>query len=533
MIGEPFFARLVRIGGGDSRAALMLHDALATNYRRLLDRDLEKVGLDRGTVQLLLGLFIALYSLGVAVLVWFLRDRVDLAAAALVTVQAAMIVFLCVLDMVNGLLGDEVWRAVASWPLSSKTFLYARMIQPTRRALLVSSIVVTPSIVVMMVFHGVPVLTGLVMIPVCAVVAFSVIWSAAAALTMGMGLFRIETIRASLPVLLFGLCVVPLLVFRALPTEAVLQAQNLVWVPTYWLAGLAQATATGSMRWLGLGLAGIAVWCAVPAVLLRRSARWYTVSLARSNLRSRRARGAWLARLLTFGSKKPIHFVYGQLILAQSRGDWRFKAQLWAVPVLFVVMVISMASGLDLGGLFANPFDRESLFHPAMVIIIAVGIPPILSLPMISQSVDHRASWILRAGIYPESMFKKASRRYVRLIFSLPFLGLLAAGYLLHGLSAAATLAHILMLLLIAEAMVTIVQTQLPGYPFSRRPQDEEMSTNMVVIMLMYEIQCLILAMVVYHVLYRWWWAYVLGIVAFGVIALARDLGGEKVVSAT
>jgi hypothetical protein len=532
MIGESFFARLVRIGGGDSRAVLMLHDALATNYRRLRDRDLEKVGLDRGTVQLLLGLALVVFSLGVAVLVWFLRDRVDLAAAALVTVQAAMIVFLCVLDMINGLLGDEVWRAVASWPLSSKTFLYARMIQPTQRALLISSVVVTPSIAVMMIFHGIPFVTGLVMIPVCTVVALSVIWSAAAALTMGMGLFRIETVRASLPVLIFSLTVLPILVFRRLPTEAILQAHNLVWVPTYWLAGLAQATATGSMAWAGLGVAGMAVWCVVPIVLLRHSARWYTVSLGRSNLRSRRARGARLARLLTFGSRKPIHFLYGQLILAQSRGDWRFKAQLWAVPVLFAVMVVSMASGLELGKLFANPFGHESLFHPAMIIIIAVGIPPILSLPMISQSADYRASWILKAGIYPETMFKRVSRRYVRLIFSFPFLGLLGAGYLLNGLPLSQTAAHVLMLLLITETMVTIVQTQLPGYPFSRPPQDEEMSVNMVVIMLMYEIQCVILAMVVYHVLYRWWWAYVAGIVAFGVIALARDLGGEKVVSA-
>jgi hypothetical protein len=49
----------------------------------------------------------------------------------------------------------------------------------------------------------------------------------------------------------------------------------------------------------------------------------------------------------------------------------------------------------------------------------------------------------------------------------------------------------------------------------------------------MYEIQCVILAMLVYHVLYRWWWAYVLGIVAFGTIALRRDLAVEKIATAS
>ncbi len=56
MIGERIFHRLIHLAGGDSRAALMLHNALTTNNRRLLDRDLEKVGLDRGTVLLILGL---------------------------------------------------------------------------------------------------------------------------------------------------------------------------------------------------------------------------------------------------------------------------------------------------------------------------------------------------------------------------------------------------------------------------------------------------------------------------------------------
>jgi hypothetical protein len=145
------------------------------------------------------------------------------------------------------------------------------------------------------------------------------------------------------------------------------------------------------------------------------------------------------------------------------------------------------------------------------------------------------AEAILKAGIYPEAGFKRASRRYVRLIFAFPFLGLLTAGYLLHGLPVRETAAHILMLFLIAETMVTIVQTQFPGYPFSRPPQDEEMATNMVVIMLMYEIQCLILALVVYHVLYRWWWAYAVGVLVFGAIAARRETGDtlESVVSST
>jgi hypothetical protein len=158
-----------------------------------------------------------------------------------------------------------------------------------------------------------------------------------------------------------------------------------------------------------------------------------------------------------------------------------------------------------------------------MFIIVAVGIPPILSLPTISQSVDYKASWMLRAGIHNETDFRNASRRYVRLIFAVPILLLLTIGYLVHRVPIHEVAAHIFMLFMITEAMVAIVQTQFPGYPFSLPPQDEEMGIKMAVIIVLYEVQCVMMAMLVYHVLYRWWWAYAAAVLLFGVLAFRRE----------
>jgi len=435
--------------------------------------------------------------------------------------------------MLTGLLGVETWRTVASWPVSSQTFLYGRLIQPTRRALLISLIFCTPSILVMMIFHGIPVLTGLVMIPICFMVALSVVWSAAAALTIVMGV-RPVVKRA---VVLLGLLVIgifPALFQTPLSLELIFQTRYLVFLPTYWLAALPHAMDIGSVGWFGLGVAGIVFWCVMPVLILRRNARWYTTALGRAVVRSERARGAWLARLLTFGSRKPIHFVYGQLILAQARGDWRFQAQLIALPVIFILFSVYMAAGLDLSEMFLSPFIRESatdpamFFHPAMFFVIAVGIAPILSLPMISQSVDYKARWLLRAGIHKEADFRNASRRYVRLLFSIPVLLLITIGYLVHGVPLPEVAAHVFMLFMITEAMVVIVQTQFPGYPFSLPLQDEEMGINMAVIIVLYEVQCLMMALFVYHVLYRWWWAYAAAVLLFGLLAFRREPAGRE-----
>jgi len=95
--------------------------------------------------------------------------------------------------------------------------------------------------------------------------------------------------------------------------------------------------------------------------------------------------------------------------------------------------------------------------------------------------------------------------------------------------------ALVLMLALLAEMMVSLIQAMFSGYPFSRSSQDEELGLKIVIIGLLLEVFGTLIGVVVYHLFYRWWWAYVPGVFMMIVIrramlkkGLAQDLMGES-----
>jgi hypothetical protein len=202
------------------------------------------------------------------------------------------------------------------------------------------------------------------------------------------------------------------------------------------------------------------------------------------------------------------------------------------VPAVGILLCASLAMEQGAAKLFADPFTGTDFLHPAMMWMIAVMLPPLLALPLISASSHFEAAWWMQQGLIDEVEWRLAVRRLLRVLFVSPILVLLSLIYLGLGVPFLHVAAHVFMLALLAELMVSMIQTLFSGYPFSRSSQDEELGLKLVVVGLLLEVFGSLIGVVVYHVFYRWWWAYLAGVALMFAIRrsmLTKGLAGNPV----
>ena len=503
--------------GGDVHQVRILDRALLKDRNRRRQQALEKVGWDLALVRFFEKGIKLQCSIMLLVLTWMNRGEPGLAAAVFFSAQVLLLSGLVVWDLFQGLMDDTVWRTIGSWPISSRTYLLARLMVPLRNSLKLSLLLVTPSALLIGINEINP--AAALLFECCGLlIAPAVVIAGAGFLMLLIHLVGIRRLRSGLVlllvVLLGGSGLLRVHLYRLI-TEP-----NPVWdmLPTGWLAQLVAGAVGGSWTALGAGLAGILAWLAVPFIMFRATAHSYTRNLGQARIVTRDVKGGDLFQWL-LPKGRGIHHVYRQLLLSHLREDWRFRLQVALMPTLLVIMVVAAFFGVDLERFFADPFGSGQTFHPAMITVVAVMVPPILSLPFLSQSQDYQAGWLLRTGMFSLADYSHAVRKYIRCFFVFPLLVVFALGYLLAGVSVTSIAIHLFFLFMLSETMAAFMQTQFGKLPFSMPPQDEETAATLIVVFLVFQTFSLLIALAVYHVVYRWPVAYVVSVCLLWVLA--------------
>jgi hypothetical protein len=252
-----------------------------------------------------------------------------------------------------------------------------------------------------------------------------------------------------------------------------------------------------------LCLPALAWMLLLPVVAFRATARHYTRALGTARLERRRPPRTppigWVLWLL----RRPADRVVVQLVEAHARFDWRFRAQVLALPVLLGGLVAGAAAGLPVRALFADPLHVTRFWHPAMLFVVVALAQPVLALPTLSRSAESGAAWILYTSTIPLPAFVHAARRLVRVLFIAPLLAIIAAGYLWAGAPLASIAVHLVTLALLGEYVARTMQRAFPHPPFSRPSDDEAVAQAFAVAAILVYVLCGIVAVVVVHGLYR------------------------------
>ena len=500
-------ARLAPLLGVRFAEAQLLADRLARDRRRRAEARANQSGISAQAIDTLLGLYLSFAGLGCAGLALSLRAQPGQAALLLLALTSAVAVGMSAHELFGVLLADEGFRVIAAWPVRSQSFLYARLREPTRRLLRALLLLTVPPALALAIGSGVPLLTGALFLLLALANALALSWLMAALYSALLGRLGAARARAIGTLLQLAGLVTPLLLgalAHRLPPAALDPAHTSRALPLTWLATLVELGAV-HVRAADLWMlpAALAWLIALPLGAFVLTARDYTRGLATARLqRTRPPRTPpvdWALWLL----RRPADRVVVRLFEAHARFDWRFRAQLLALPLLVVVLVASGAAGLDVRRLFADPLRPLGLWHPAMIFVVLALLQPVLALPLISCSAEHGATWILRTGVIPMSDFVASGRRIVRVLLVLPLLTLIALGYLWARIPLWSLLVHVAMLALLAEAVARAVQQAFPYPPFTRPTDDEELASAFVAAGLLLYVFCGLVALFVVHVVYR------------------------------
>ncbi len=506
-----FFAFILK---ADRTAMTVLARALVTDHERKALARNRGEGFTRNEVRILGVLFLCLSSLGMAGFSIFMRSEPGIFSFFALLALLFMATTVSLGYVHSMMLADEGFRVIASWPVSSRTFLAARLCEPLGYCVAATTLVCGPAALVLMVFSGVPVLTGLVFLLICILstmalfvfmacfycVLMEVVSPEETGIVvllgyMGATIFGSGYLERSLEGLqtsLYGFA------FSDLPQ----------WLPITWLASLIEATHAPA----NLALAFLGLFCllALPYLLFQWISVFYTANLSKSRVHRAKGRGKFWLPLLRINTRSPAHYGMAVLCLAHGRADWRFRSQLVMIPIL----LMSLAGGAffgDLSAVFVDPLNHDTFFHPAIGFIVVIAFPPILALPMLATSKDWGAAWIMKASPVGKDSFAAAQRHVMRVVFVFPLLFISALGYLYYQAPFISVLVHLTMMGLIAEVMVCGLQNLFSDYPFALPNDDEAFMMNMLPVFLVYEAIASLMGILVFHTVYRWWWSLLLG----------------------
>ena len=512
---DRFFCRIL---GADYRGAALLAEAVEIDHNRKLIARAEKQGNEGITfsdMKILVVVAIAVFGLALGSVTAFQRDHLVPLLWTLLAIEFGMILFFAATYLQSMMVADEGYRIVAAWPVSSNTYLTSRLLAPLRGAVLGTLLLVTPSTLVLLIWGGVPILTGLLFFGISLLLAPVLMVVTACVFVLLMRRFEPEqtTVISLLAMPAAMILLVRLLElygpFEHTPWHLLTYQQLPTWTPHTWLVGVIGLGAfSAPFHHLLLALLG---FLAVPALLFRSVSESYTRSLDRSRIHRTKAGGGFWARLLVLSSKRPADRVLASLCLAHGRADWRFRSQLYMCPFMGLGLVLAPLLEFDISAIFANPMTHDGWFNPSMLWMIVVAFPPVIAVRLLATSKDHNASWILRISPIPIEAFAAAQRHVMRVVFVFPILLLALTGYLIFQAPLLPVLAHVAMMALVAEVMVCGMQNLFSDYPFSLPGDDENFMMRLLPILFVYEALSLLISGVIFHLFYRWWWAYVVG----------------------
>ncbi|MDJ0842362.1 MAG: ankyrin repeat domain-containing protein [Acidobacteriota bacterium] len=501
---------LIRRLGADPRELRVLYKALQQDKTWRIEQQV-KNGMDLRSLKVLMVIPLSIISIAVLIISIAYRDNPAVVALTVLTTQLALFSASLVFTIIMDLLGDEDYRVIASWPFRPHSFLLARMIPMMRTALILAAFAGGPAILFAMGAVGIPVITGLTLAVVLVLFSIALVLVLSALASAAVRTLGLERLRLLIVVLMMS----PLLLYTQLDLNGEALKGGIDFfavpagVPSLWPAALVALSAgqANQVLWSYAAL-GLLILIPLPILAFNRAARDYTRGLPATRGGPSKARLGWLAVLLGAQSKSPADRVVAVLTLAHIRRDWRFRMQGLMLPFLFAVIALSMQTKMGQFGMFGDPFAERGLWHPAMIWMVLIMVPPIFALPMVSQSGDHKASWLLCMGRVEEKDYRLSVRRLFRRVFLYPYVALLAVFYLWQGVPLHHLAAHLLMLSLLGELMVGQIQAAFSNQPYSLPPQDEELALKLIPLMLMLEIFGGLAAWALYMTAYRWWWAY-------------------------
>jgi hypothetical protein len=530
-VASPWLSRIARLCGVPLGELVPLAAAFAREAERTRTARSARAGLPPQAITTLLGLYLGMTGLGLGLTAVLNRATPGAAAAALLTVQGMVVGGFAFSGLFPLLLDDADFRVLAAWPIAPGSYLLAKLLPPTRRALAATLLLCAPSSLVLGIAAGTPLVTGLVFLIVALVGAVILLWYVAALYALLLRLVGAARLRALALVAQAGIVLAPLGgVALASPRTTRAFATLPAALPSSWGAAWVELSARhADARTLLLAGLGLAAAAALPLVF-RAAAVGYGRGLATARVHAGRS---WLlvpVAALARQRRRPADRALGLIFVAHARHDWRFRAQLLAVPTLTLALALAARGGLPVARLFADPFVPLSFPHPALLFVILALVPPILAVPTLTSSSDHGAAWLLRAGVLPATALQAATRRLLRLVLLVPLLVAVSAGYLLAHTPPAHALMHLAMLTLIGDATLIGMQAWLPMLPFSLPRDNHALAERLMAAMLLAYVLSGIIAATVVHLVYRSWPVWVAAVVFL--LYVRRDLGRRAATAA-
>lgn len=513
---KPFFYTFFgRLLGANLKKLMPLTEMVLLDYDRKVVTQAERTG--NGSFKdllILVPIALAGMSLILGGIAFFLRERPHMTAFIVFHVVLLVIFTFAVSYLLGLLAADEGFRVIASWPIDSTTYLASRMVAPMTSALLATVLLVGPAGMVMMAVSPLKLVHGLLLLVVSALLALASVLLIISGYILLLKKAEPEQVTLIGTLAFVGaMLVIPRLIELYSPMSSLafsdIQAQHLpAWYPVTWFISL---VSLGDLPlWMMVpALAGLIVF---PLGLYGIMARKYTEMLSHSRVHGTKARGAFWVKLLTLNSKRKADKVLAWLCVAHGRADWRFRSQLMMVPLLMGGLMVAPFLEFDVLKLFADPMDYSQGLNASMIWIVLIALPPVIAVPLLSSSKDSKAIWQLKFSPISVAEFAASTRHIMRVVFVLPLLLLLAGGYLIAGAPLLSVLGHLFMLAIIAEVMVCGMQLMFGDFPFALEYDDETLMFKMLPIFLLYEMISGLLAAIVLHGFYRWWWAYLAGV---------------------
>lgn len=506
MTGAALTEQLARLAGVRLDEARVLADHLARDRRRRMDARARQSGLSADALDVVVALYLALAGVGCAGVALFLRAEPARAALLLYAILMLLALGLSFSELFAVLLADEGFRVVASWPVRSQSFLLARLREPARRLGQAMLLLAVPPALALAIGSGIPLVTGAVFLVVALAGAVAMLFIVAAiysALVASLGARRARVIGSVLQ--LVGL-VAPLGLgasVQHLPLARLDLAAAPRALPLTWMAALVQGAAGrlhAADAWM---IAAALAWLLLaPLASFAWTARQYTRGLRTARLQRTRPPwtppAGWVLALLRRSADR----IVVTLLVAHARFDWRFRAQLLALPIGLVAVLSAYAGGLDVRQLFADPLHATGLWQPSMLFIVLALLQPALTLPLLSGSAEHGAAWVLRVGALPMDAFAVAGRRVVRVLFIAPMLLLTTLGYVWAGAPLPSIVVHVATMALLSEAVARLVAEAFPYPPFTRPTDDDERAKTMMATALLAYVTCGLTALAVVHIVY-------------------------------
>jgi len=501
---------LARLAGANGAVAIRLARVFKAEFNYRLEVQTGVDGFDRQTLYALIGIYLGMLSLGLGACAFLLKGRPMVYSFLVFTVVTLTVLCSFVYNLFNDLLGEEDFQIISVWPVSSQTYLYSKLLGPARSALLMTLLLAGPTSIAACFTQGTPLFTGITILLLGCVLSVSLVAWLACLFPLLIRFVGLQKLRMGIIYILIATVLIMLMV-KDYPSIATIHFIQLpMWVPLTWLAGAVQATVGWTDYSLSFLVLSLLFFMVIPIFIFRVTAENFRNGILTGQASSYSGKSSGFMTRLKWLMKRAEDRILYQLLLAHARGDWRFRVQallIYVVPLIFAIL--EFRGEMD-ASLFRDPMDTSGFFHPAMTMMVFIMFPPLLALPLLSTSSDFQAAWILNMGVIEGEKFRSAVVRLVRRMFTYPLLVFFFGFYLYQGTSVLSVLGHLFALFILAEFTTRAVQVFWKGTPFSLDGRDEDLLNRSFPLFMMYEVLSALAAVFVFHIAYRWWWAYIL-----------------------